>query len=248
MRGISGVGFSPDDSRLAADGDNGTVNVWNVQDGREAWGGPRKASRFSLSGLAYRPDGRYLALGDYAGTCVHILDAATGSDFAVLSGQKNGGVNALAYRPDGQALAAACADQIVRVWDPDSRAMQTLRGHEAAVSSVAYRSDGRFLASGGDDGLLILWDARAAKEIKKAWMVRAHRDAINAGAFSSDGRRLAPASRDGTVKLWDAATGRRLGILHARQGNVSAVLFHPNDKTLASAGADGTVKIWEELP
>jgi WD40 repeat protein/serine/threonine protein kinase len=243
---VSGVDFSPDGAFLAAsDSSKNTVDVWNVQSGREAWAGARKVFSYYLMGLAYSPDGKFLAVADL-GRFVYLLDAATGEKVRTLNGHI-GAAEAVAYRPDGQRLAAACSTATVLIWDLTSPAAapQTLRGHAARVRSVAYRPDGQYLASAAQDGRVILWDARDAKEVKQALPLHAHRDEINSVAFSPDGRRLATAGRDGTVKLWDAASGGLVRIFSTRQREVNAVAFHPDGKTLASAGADGTVKIWE---
>jgi WD40 repeat protein/serine/threonine protein kinase len=248
--GVGGVAFSPDGVCLAAVGDNGTLNAWQVQTGREVWGHARQLSRYSLEGVAYSPDGRCLAVADNGGLSVHILDAATGKGIAVLNGRL-GTVNAVAYRPDGRCLAVASSDQTICLEDVsnlDALARHTgqgqvLRGHETVVESVAYRTDGAYLASAGEDGRVIVWDARGTN-VKEARRFRAHHDAISGVAFSPEGRRLATASRDGTLKLWDAGQDCLLALIRAHQGEILAVAFHPDGRLLASAGADGTVKLW----
>ena len=238
----SGVAFSPDGTRLAAVGHSGMVDAWDVRTGREVWGAARRTGPGNLlTGVAWSPGGRHLAVADYVG--VYILDAATGRELPPLDRQV--GALGVAYGPDGRRLAVACLDKTVRVWDTKDRTMQTLAGHEAHVRSVAYRFDGQYLASAGEDGLVIVWDATDADRIKVARRIRAHRDIIDSVAFSPDGRRLATGGRDGTVKIWDADTGALRRLIRARQQEVYAVAYHPDGKRLASAGADGTVKTWE---
>jgi WD40 repeat protein len=246
---LEGVAFNPDGTRLAAVGGNGIVDAWDVRTGRKVWGAPRRTGPVNLTGIAWSPDGRHLAVADHVG--VYILDAATGRELPPLDLQV--GALGVAYRPGGRRLAVACLDKTVRVWDTDSRTMQTLSGHEAHVRSVAYHSDGRYLASAGEDGLVIVWDATDADRTKLERPIRAHRDIIESVAFSPDGRLLATGGRDGTVKIWDPATGALRRLIRARQQGVHAVAYHPEGKILASAGADGTVKLWavpasRELP
>jgi WD40 repeat protein/serine/threonine protein kinase len=246
--GPSSVAFHPEGNRLAAVGDDGKVDVWNLETSREVWGKAlRTSAPYSLKGIAYRPDGRYVAAGDNGGARVLILDAETGQQVDLLDADGHY-VDGVAYHPGGRYLAAACNDRSVRVWEISSHRVQILPGDEGPVSSVAFRPGGQSLASSGEDGLVILWDAKDPNKVKEQRRIRAHHDRVNSVVFSPDGRRLATASADRTVKLWDAATGRLLSLLQARQGEVFAVAFHPDGQLLASAGTDGTVKIWEAPP
>jgi WD40 repeat protein len=243
--GPTGVAFNPEGNRLAAVGDTGTVDVWQLETSRKVWGEPPGVlAPYSLKGIAYRPDGRYLAAGDVGGARVLILDAETGQQVDLLDADGHF-VEGVAYHPGGHYLAAVCNDRSVRVWEISSHRVQILQRHEGPVTSVAISHDGQSLASSGEDGLVILWDAKDPTNVREQWRIRAHRDMVNSVAFSPDGRRLATASADRTVKLWDATTGGLLAIFEARQGEVFAVAFHPRGQLLASAGTEGTVKIWD---
>lgn len=115
-----------------------------------AWKGSHLAA-------AWRPDGKYLAVGDQDAT-VHVWDATTGEDL-MMSGYRTK-VRELAWHPRGRFLATG-GGTAVTIWDfsgrgPAGSTPIVLEGHVGMVTALAYRADGRVLASGGEDGLL-LW-------------------------------------------------------------------------------------------
>jgi serine/threonine protein kinase len=75
--------------------------------------------------------------------------------------------NGLAISPTGRAIATACSDGSVRLWDctngePIHSFRRTLGvlglGHRGAVNDVTFTQDGAALISGGDDSQLIWWN------------------------------------------------------------------------------------------
>src|SRR5207245_7579225 len=78
----------------------------------------------------------------------------------------------------------------------------------------------------------LLYEAKSGREVRvlpgyKAW------EGEHSVAFSPDGRILAAGSAGG-VALWDVATGTRLRLLEAKEGEVtSSVAFSPDGGFLA---------------
>ncbi len=87
----------------------GEVRLWEVGTGRSLlWPMPHTNS---VSALAFRPDGRVLAAGDFHGL-VRLWDPDTGGEVARPLPQREI-VLSLAYSPDGRVLAVGLA-QITR--------------------------------------------------------------------------------------------------------------------------------------
>ncbi|MGO9916157.1 MAG: protein kinase domain-containing protein, partial [Isosphaeraceae bacterium] len=154
---VSSMAFSLDGRHLAYAG-HGAVKVTEAATGQETL--TLKGHRGQIDGLAYSPDGQWLAAagGD---TTVTVWDATTGKIILKLKGHTQE-VNTVAFSPDGQRLASASRDGTVKVWDvATGQETLTLKGHPLGVRSVAFSPDGRRIASTGIfDGLVKLWDAR----------------------------------------------------------------------------------------
>ena len=112
---VNGVAFSSDSLLLA--GADGTLRVWNADTGRLV-SSPLPGTLYGVNGVAFSPDGTFLATADADGT-VRLWNPATGQEvrapLAVDTGT-GGGVTGVAFSPDGTLLAAADADGTVQTW------------------------------------------------------------------------------------------------------------------------------------
>jgi hypothetical protein len=68
---------------------------------------------------------------------------------------------ALAFSPNETALAAACADGTVRIWDLASRRERAaLVGHQSTAEDARFSPDGSLLASLDREGTVLVWNLR----------------------------------------------------------------------------------------
>jgi WD40 repeat protein len=146
--------FSPDGSRIALEGDRGTVHILNL-DSEQVVHVPVEPNAVSMNAggamtdLQFSPDGRRLAGAWWDRGCVRLFDATTG---AALGAFFDGGqVMSMSFSPDGQRLAVVNSGHspttcTLEVWNVrDLTEGLTLRGHSDSVLDLAFAPDGRKL-------------------------------------------------------------------------------------------------------
>ncbi len=209
---VACLSFSPDGTRLASGGPNGTVAVWEVPGGRllGRFGMPDRTLHLSAVALALLDNGRTVAA--VHGDTAHFWDVATGREAAVLG--VGGRLESAAFSADGRWLATGDAD--IRIWDVRRRqAVRVIPAGQGAVTELAFTADGGKLASGGADGSLAIWDVDTGRRVRR---LEGHTGAVRALAFTPDKRLLASGtggrirglseSATKEVFLWDVATGK----------------------------------------
>jgi WD40 repeat protein/serine/threonine protein kinase len=193
-----------------------------------------------VSTVAFRPDGKHVAAGDYYGT-IKVWDPDTGHELLSHATHGGGHVVAVAYAPDGTRLASTGYDGILQVREAATgRSLFAVR--DAGTFGVAYSPDGTRLATASTrkGKLACLWDAQTGKVLHK---LQGHTERVNAVAFSPDGSRLATAAEDKTARIWDAATGKELHTL-PHSDSVLTVAYRPGGRELTSVSGN-SVFLWD---
>jgi WD40 repeat protein/serine/threonine protein kinase len=195
-----------------------------------------------VSSVAFGPDGKQLASGDYNGT-LKVWDAHTYQEVLTLKAHTRP-IMSVAFSPDGKRLASGGNDSILKVWDAGTgQGVLTIKVHTGGpLTSVAFSPDGKRLAGASHGGAINVWHAQTGREVCTC---KGHTSYIWSVAFSPDGKRLASASHDQTLKVWDGRTGQEVLTLKGHTGVVRSVGFSPDGKRLASASEDRTLKLWD---
>ena len=215
MAQIRAVAFTPGGRCLISAGDDKTIRIWTLDDGRSARllrGEIDVGPKGTIYALALSPDGRLLAAagsmempegGQHA---IRLYDLLTGEISGLLVGHTDV-VTSLAFSPDGQLLVSGSRDKTAILWDVDGRAkVQTLKGHTDGVISVAMTPDGERVITASLDATARLWDPADGRQIIE---MKGHGTPITAMTVVARdaGSLIATASRDGVVKLWRATDG-----------------------------------------
>jgi WD40 repeat protein len=241
---VQALAFSPDEQMLATGSWDGTIKLWDLENGALLWLGQHAGS---VHRLAFRPDGRTLASGG-DDAAIRLWEVSTGKLIQTLSDESSA-VYALAWSPDGSLLASGSFDGNIRLWQmqggqatqPDT-ATQTLMGHSGPVWSVAFTPDGRTLASGSFDRTVRLWDVESL-EVRET--LAGHTAPVNTVAWSPNGSLLASGSRDQVIWLWDVERASYRTTFHGHTAVVHDLAFMPDGRSLLSGSEDGTLRVWD---
>jgi WD40 repeat protein len=227
--------WSPDGRRLATastdDAGKGTIQVWNLADGREALRQEGLQHHPQLTGatwLGWSPDGRQLAAALIDGT-IPIWDVATGAAAFNLSGFDT---LRSATGPGGRP-------------EPDP-AGNRRSGGKTLADWVLWSPTGHTLAVVGVDGTIPVKVAATGREAFKLGTARSTGQPPEPVALvvaSPDGRSLASSSRTGTVKLWQGATGHEIRVLEDGPSQVTSFAWSPDGRRLAWRSVSNKVQV-----
>ncbi|MHC4557060.1 MAG: protein kinase domain-containing protein [Planctomycetota bacterium] len=234
------VALSPDGQLLAVD-QQGTLNVWNADNGELIFG-----QKNVVAPIGFSPDARYLAGVTEAGLRVWNTTDWTsrllGEPLVIKIDKFNLHRRSLTFTPDSDRIIF-CPNQWIQklmVWNlTDS----TMEGElTSPTRPIAISTDGSIVAASDWDGNVCVWDLVTREVIKE---FKAHQCIIKGIALSPDGKTIATGGSDQIIRLWDTKTFENTRSLKGHRSEVWNLKFSRNGRVLASAGKDNSVKLWQ---
>jgi len=258
---VRDVGFLPDGDRIRATAWN-SVNIWDLRTGSHheldlvtgspivAWAPDGSGYATASSGTESEGHGEdrnyvtYHRMKIYHGLVGwHVAATGRPNVTTVHLGDR---LRAVAYSPTGTLLAAASADQTVRIWRADTGAPHTTLAEQAVA--VAFSPNDALIATVGARGVAT-WDVATGTH-RATFADASDRgpssvwDNPAAAAFSPDGAVLVTVA-GGAVRAWDVATGRQQAQFGGYRPTADAVSVSPDGSAIATAHSDGTVRVWD---
>ena len=195
---------------------------------------------FSITSVAFSPDGQYIVSGSKHG--IRLRDLKGNLITNAFLGHKNW-VNCVAFSPNGQYIVSGGDDETVRLWDLKGNQIgQPFRGHNANVTAVAFSPDNHCIVSGGQDGMVRLWNLQGKQIISP---LHGLQDWISCVTFSPDGQYIAACGEDEyqCIKLWNRKDYQLSNSFQAC-GWIGSIAFSPDSQYLISGGFDDSLQLW----
>jgi WD40 repeat protein len=202
------------------------------------------SSMDDLRSMAISPDGKTIAFGS-SSNAIHLWSlGGTPRALQVLHAASTQ-THALAFSPDGAHLAAAVADQTIRVYQwEDGRGVKALQGHTGLVRSIAIAPDGRAIYSAGFDGTLRAWRFPYGPDSKVLARSEGEYFAV---AISPDGSALIAAGADKVLEVYQLPEGGKVRELAGHSATVTLLATAPASQYVASYSRDQSIRVWNTV-
>jgi WD40 repeat protein/transcriptional regulator with XRE-family HTH domain len=235
------LAFSPDELTLATASWDGTVKLWDLEQGTLLWTGQH---RDIIRKMAFSPTGHLLATGSDDGM-IQLWNPASGAIIQEVA-DESGAIYGMNWSPDGRLLATSRFDGCIRLWQFQGTQLgscvKILSGHTNWICGLAFSPDGTSLVSGCWDKTVKLWDVVSGRLLHT---LTGHTDRVQAIAWSPDGRTIASAGFDNVIWLWDVEHCIYRARLQGHTDTIYNIAFTPDSKRLISGGEDGSLGVWD---
>ncbi len=163
---VYGVAFSPDGKQLFTCSRDKTAKVWDLTTKESVL--TFQDHQAGLNGVAVKADGKqgFSAGEDNQLRAFNTTGDQAGKQAKVL-GSHAKAILKVAEHPTKPLLVTAGADNLVKLWNPDTgAALKTLTGHTDWVFAVAISPDANLVASGTYNGEVKIWKVADGSVVK----------------------------------------------------------------------------------
>lgn len=196
---VRAIDFSPDGKTIATGSRDGTVRIWNAENGAELsqFLFEGRGKPFEINDLQFTPSGAALIAGHNDGSI--ILEISSGKKLHTFDEIKSTLTTAISA--DGAKMAFGRQDFSIQIYDAKTYApLLNITNNGAKVNDIAFSPDGKLLASASSDRTIRFFETEKGTQIQT---LRVHSADAWSVAFSADGKYLASGGTDFNAFVFD---------------------------------------------
>ncbi len=238
-RGVQGLSFNSDSTRLASGGWDNHIFVWDPEGGTQLTQ-ILDAHESDVISLDYDTNGSKIVSAGLDKT-IRVWDGDTGELIKKFGGFKHNVIGVDVYTGAENTYIAAAVltgEIIVLNYETGERIAQFW--HDSYATNVSFSPDGTLLASTGNDKVIRIWDLEKQEQVQ---VLVGHTAKVNTVAFSPDGTKIVSGAWDNTVHVWDVADGSSVFVFEGHTDSVEQVQYSPSGAYIVSGARDGYVNI-----
>ena len=228
---------------------NGTVTIWNCDDGSVVKTIQVHTDDLLLTAAADHVNGVIAVAGgrfhepyENSRYQIAVWNLSTGQRER-LFGEHRWPVMKVRYIPEKNEIVTASWDKAVKLWDAGTGTLiRDFRRHAGRVNDVAALAGNTAIVSASWDRTLIIWDVETGQPRA---VLEGHTDEVTALTAVPDGSAVVSSSKDGTLRLWRVAAPSPSCVLERQEEMVTVVEAAPDGKRVLSGAQDGSVRLWD---
>lgn len=197
------------------------------------------------AGLAFSPDGRYLAAGVDETVCV--WEVASGSALPPIRlPRKRGESKTFAFFPDSKILAAADGNGVIHFWElATGKDVSPVAEEPIEARSLTFSADGTMFSMRSGVRSIHRWKTTSWSKHSslRVPVSRVYEEHVIL-APSPDGRTAAFNAYENEIHLYDQTTGHEWMTLHGHSSPPEGLRFSTDGKLVAS-WSGGRTRLWE---
>jgi WD40 repeat protein len=241
FKGYGSVIFSPDYKNVLTNSTEGTVQIWDVETGKELRTLEGPAIR--IRSMRFSPDGKsiLIARNDYI---TRIWDTESGKELRALEGyirppwRVPRAMRSFGFSPDGKRIVATNENgSAICIWDAESGILLRTLPSDAGSSARFSRDGTRLIVS---IGARRMGEYRATRILDAESGMELHQlEGYPISDFSQGTKKLITEDAKKTTRIWDAESGKELLAVTGRNSD-----FSPDGRKLVTTLND-TARVWD---
>lgn len=243
---ITSLSWSDDGSYLSIGKENGTIEVWDIEDNVRL-----RTMKTTDSRVACHAWSNHLVTnGSRSGEIYH-HDVRVAKHVVGEMKNHTAEVCGIQWRPDGNQLASGGNDNIVNIWDARSSIPQfTKTTHTAAVKAVSwcdYQSSLLSTGGGSSDKCIHFWNTTTGARVNSI-NTGSQITSLKWGLANGTGKEIVATSGypNNSISVYSYPTLQKTGeIVKSHDARILYSALSPDGMTLATAAGDENLKFWK---